>query len=561
MDLMRILSGRLVPLATVVGLIVFTYLRALNGPFLLDDFSSVMPAKIDVFKFSELWRVSLGDGSGLFGRAIPVLTFALNDYFLGGDAYQYKLINLIIHALNFFLVYYFLLLLFSCARQEYKLSSLEIRWLALICAALWALHPMQMSTVMYVVQRMAMLSTTFCLCALIVYLKYRSSIRTKKGVMLWIVSVSLLTLFACLSKENGALTIMYIALLEVLFFPQAIDVVRKKIKTVDRRLLLLVITVVISSVVFTLSKMMSGYSLRDFDLVDRLLTQPVVLVFYLRNMIFPNLNEMSIYQDGYIAISEANVSVVVSVAILAIMLAIAVSLKRRMSYVSFGIGLFFLSHLLESTVLPLELVFEHRNYLSILGVCIAVVLPAWAVLKRYSRRPVVVVAMAVLPILMMAQVTYVRSVEWSSKEALVAAALENKPNSLRARMGKTEQLAAEGRLEELLAHLDASIESHPNHSLFNIQKVMFTGALGRQDAAAFNRAVYSLSQLPLRTTDLIGLNELYRFRSDGRFSWPSMQGVADMFAAAVSNENTRIRPASKAILNHAYTTIVSDLEL
>jgi len=242
----------------------------------------------------------------------------------------------------------------------------------------------------------------------------------------------------------------------------------------------------------------------------------VVLVFYLRNMIFPNLNEMSIYQDGYMPISEANVSVVVSVVILAIMLAIAFSLKRRMSYVSFGIGLFFLSHLLESTVLPLELVFEHRNYLSILG---------------------------------------------SSKEALVAAALENKPNSLRARMGKTEQLAAEGRLEELLAHLDASIESHPNHSLFNIQKVMFTGALGRQDAAAFNRAVYSLSQLPLRTTDLIGLNELYRFRSDGRFNWPSMQGVADMFAAAVSNENTRIRPASKAILNHAYTSIVSDLEL
>ena len=128
-------------------------------------------------------------------------------------------------------------------------------------------------------------------------------------------------------------------------------------------------------------------------------------------------------------------------------------------------------------------------------------------------------------------------------------------------MELTEKLAGQGKLEELLVHLDAAIDSHPEHSVFSIQKVMFSGALGRPNAIAFQQTVDRLATAPVRTTDLIGLNELYKFKSAGRFDWPSTEQVAEMYAAAASNSNMKIRPVSQAGFDRAYSNIVSELEL
>jgi len=166
-----------------------------------------------------------------------------------------------------------------------------------------------------------------------------------------------------------------------------------------------------------------------------------------------------------------------------------------------------------------------------------------------------------VPVMVLTHQTYIRSIEWGSKEALLRAALENKPNSVRVKMEVTEKLAGQGKLEDLLVHLENAIKSHPQHSVFSVQKVMFSGALGRPNTIAFHKAVDRLATAPLRTTDLIGLNELYKFRSAGRFDWPSAEQVVEMFTAAASNSNMKIRPASKAWLDRTYSQIVSELEL
>gem|GEM_PF-4294607 len=98
-------------------------------------------------------------------------------------------------------------------------NETTIRLLPFFCAAVWALHPMQLSTVMYVVQRMTMLSAMFTLLAIIVYLRYRSSQMTIMQRSYWLASIAVLTLLSFLSKENGILTLVYIALIELFIVP------------------------------------------------------------------------------------------------------------------------------------------------------------------------------------------------------------------------------------------------------------------------------------------------------------------------------------------------------
>jgi len=548
----------------VCALLLSTYFHALYGPWLFDDFTSVLPIKAGLGSLSELWQVVLANDSGLFGRSLPLLSFAANFYFGGEAPFNFKLTNLLLHTLNFFLVYFICRYLFlHISESGKKLSSTEVRCLALFCSLIWVLHPMHMSTVMYVVQRMAMMSATFSLGAMLVYLMYRTTVNTMPSKVLWMTTIVFLIFVSCVCKENGALTVLYIALLEVLLFPAAI--LRFGSYLGRRKVLLLFVGFACSSFFLAIfvvrdASLMTGYELRDFGLVERLLTQPVVILFYLKNTFLPNVDQLSLYHDGYVAITSINQQFILSVLVISGLLALALFARKAMPLVSFGIGFFFISHLLESTIFPLELVFEHRNYLAILGLLMAVVAAGWMVCRSYLKKTTILLLLVSVPILLLAQKTYIRSIEWSSEETLLSAALRNKPKSVRARMGITKKLASAGKLEDVLIHLESSIESHPRNALFSIQKVMFTGALGREDPLALQQAIERLATLPLRTTDLMGLNDLYKFRSADRFRWPSMEGIADMFAAAAANQNSKIRPASREGLDRVYLLILSELE-
>ena len=536
------------------------YFQALYGPWLFDDFTSVWPTKSE--SFGEVWQVAFENDSGLFGRSLPVVSFAVNFYFGGDSPFYFKLTNLFLHCLNFFLVYSFCRIFFQhLSRKCNEISPTDVKYLSLFCSLIWVLHPMHMSTVMYVVQRMAMMSAMFTLIALIVYLRYRTELHTLRARVLWFASISLLILFSCMCKENGALTVFYILLLEVLLFPRALGHCFTSIGKRNVWLLISVFSCV--ALFFSISlvrkaSLMTGYELRDFGLVERLLTQPQVILFYLKNILLPNLDQLSLFHDGYVAQHTVNTRFFMSLSLIICLLILAFLVRKRFPVVSFGIGLFFLSHLLESTIFPLELVFEHRNYLGLLGVLLAVIFGFWIACRLYLSMKIGAVLL-IIPLLGFAQQTYFRSIEWSSKQALLSAALENQPDSIRAKMGVTETLAGEGKLEELLVHLELCIKSHPKNTLFSIQKVMFTGALGRKDELALQQAIERLSDLPLRTTDLIGLNELYKFRVAGRFQWPSLKGVADMFGAASENKNIRIRPDVKIGLDRVYSQIVADV--
>jgi len=534
-------------------MVVGVYLNALTGPFILDDITSVVPARIDIFSFSELWQITFGNNSGPLGRPVTILTFAINNYF-GGDApYTYKIVNLAIHCLNFLLIYWFTSLLLSSlisAKTDYSKSEITI--LSLCCSAIWALHPMQVSTVMYVVQRMAMLSTMFSLCTLIVYLKYRKSNLNPVQRIAWTSSLALLILISSFSKENGILTILYLGLLELLLVAKSANWLAcflKKYKYIVGA----TFVVATAAILYIVSYKLVGYTVREHSLLERAITQPEVLVFYLSNIVFPDIDAMSVFHDGYPVRTEINFVVTFSLLLLISLFVLMLYSKKRDSAVCFGIGLFFLSHVLESTILPLEHIFEHRNYLAIHGIFLAIFVGTFNITKKFDiNRNFLAVAFSLILILYTPQ-TYFRSIEWSSTPALLSAGQQNKPDSIRAKTNVSFHLRAENKLSELRSHLDFSAEQHPNQALFSIHRLMFSNVA---DDSLIEDAVTQLSTNPIRASDVIALRDLYTFKLNSDVDWPTFTHIEKLYAVATRNKDKKVKTRTIAIFFGYYSDIL-----
>jgi tetratricopeptide (TPR) repeat protein len=81
---------------------------------------------------------------------------------------------------------------------------------------------------------------------------------------------------------------------------------------------------------------------------------------------------------------------------------------------AFGIGLFFIGHLLESSVLPLDLMYEHRQYLPSIGLLLA----SASVCMPLCTRRWVVIAVLVPTLALLSAMTWTRAQTWSSEKNL-----------------------------------------------------------------------------------------------------------------------------------------------
>ena len=172
-------------LAVLVGLVGLVYWPGLSGPWLFDDFSNIRGntfLRVTALDWQSLRSAAGSAAAGPLGRPIAYLSFAL-DHYLHGDAspYAYKLTNLVIHGLNALLVAALLCAVFGRLAARQVLPVRLAAPAALALTALWALHPIQISSVLYVVQRMTSLSATFGLAALLCWLRARAHIFVGAG--------------------------------------------------------------------------------------------------------------------------------------------------------------------------------------------------------------------------------------------------------------------------------------------------------------------------------------------------------------------------------------------
>lgn len=362
--------------------VLLLYYPGRNAGYLLDDFNILeqLGTYGGVNSIGSLKVFLQSGGGGPLGRPISLLTFVANAQTWPADPFYFVITNIFVHALNAVLVFFFVVTLLRSIGGV-KGNNQQIFFIAGFAAIFWALHPFHTSTVLYIVQRMTLLSAFFSLACFISYLLYRSLFLTRKTMALVsLASSALFSVLAVLSKENAILIPLQIMLLELLLrikneeHPKIIrGIYWGVLVPAGLVVLLYMLKVGVNSVVLTIEQGHTPHYGREFTMCERLLTQGRVLWGYLYDLLLPKMQSAGVFHDRY-SISKGlfePITTLLGWAAHGLVIAFSVVKFKRYSLICFGILWFYLGHLLESTIIMLELKFEHRNYLPSIGLAIS----------------------------------------------------------------------------------------------------------------------------------------------------------------------------------------------
>ena len=450
-------------------LIVLVYSNTFNAAWHLDDFTNILDntnvhvSKLSMDSLSRSVRAPFTDPanpkpglSGLY-RPVAMLTFAFNWYLGGREVFGYHLVNISIHCLTSCLLYFTILSLLRTPNLRDRFQGNE-HFIALLATALWALHPVQTQAVTYIVQRMASLAALFYLAGIYLFLKGRSARAPGRRYLLF-GSCLLCYLLAMGTKRNTVTLPAAWLLIEIVFYMAPGFLKRTKIKLIGA-------AVVIGLVLFyglllfywqenPLSTIAAGYQHRPFTLTERLLTEFRVMVFYLSQLFYPVPQQFSIVHDFALSKSLLNPwTTMGALLIICTLISGAFYCLRRNALWSFSILFFFLGHSVESTIFPLELVFEHRNYLPSLFLF----LPVAAGMKylidtyRHKNRMLYFILVCSVPILVagLGLGAYIRNSVWVTEKRLWRDAMQKAPSIARPYQIVALALERENRLDEAL---------------------------------------------------------------------------------------------------------------
>jgi tetratricopeptide (TPR) repeat protein len=441
----------------------------LPGGFLLDDFGSLSGLGM-VRDGSRLAGIYVMEGvTGFPGRPLSYLAFVFQSGSWPDDPQAFKIANIVLHLVNGALVFALV------ARLIALRGRADAAWIGLLAATVWLVHPIQVSTVLYVVQRMTELAALFCLCGFLAYLHGRALAaagRVRVGYVWMTAAVALGTPLAILAKENGALLPAYIAVIE---FTVLAGLARPPRWNLWAAVFLAFPPLALAAYLALAPGWMDGYSIRAFGMSERLYTEAGILWDYLAKIALPRPRAFGIYFDDYpVALAPwSSLSTAAALAGWGAALLGAVAWRRSLPFLSFAVLWFLAGHLLESTVIPLELYFEHRNYLPLLGPAVAI---AWAAKRLwdaasapYVRRAYALLGLAAA--LALGGVTWVEARAWADPVRQVALWARERPESQRAQYALGMQYFFARRYAEASETLERAQAMAPQEAYFALARL------------------------------------------------------------------------------------------
>jgi hypothetical protein len=362
-----LVSQRRKYLFSLAGLFLFLltiYSNSFDGDWHLDDYPNIVYNKniqMESLTWESLKKAIQGPRHAFstFNRPLSFLSFAINYYIGGLNVLGYHVVNFFLHYATAVLAFFILNNLFEITKK--KTTDYDSgHFIAFLSVLFWSIHPLHVSSVTYIVQRMTILAAMFYLMAIYFYIKAR--IQKRKSVRYALFVSSAMASFSALAcKENAAMIPVTIFLIEWLVF--------NGIKKSHCVVALVAVTVGVG--LFFASPdfikkwtHLNGYVDRPFTLKERLLTEPRVIFFYLSLLFLPSNERFALLHD--FNPSKGLMVPWTTWASLCLLVVIGLCLLKfykRYSMMSFCILFFFINHVMEGTIIPLELVFEHRNYL------------------------------------------------------------------------------------------------------------------------------------------------------------------------------------------------------
>lgn len=436
------------------------YSSSLKGPFLLDDGRNI--EKNSNIRMTRLTWNNLNQiaHSGLLpNRPLAYISFALNYYLHRYNVVGYRLINILIHLVSGILLYLVVknTMVLPVVTSRYG----HFMWIPYVAACVWLIHPLHSQSVTYIVQRMTSMAAMFYMLSMWLYIKARQSDRTIFQMVLF-AGCGISGILALGTKETSATLPVFIFLYEWFFFQ---DLSPGWLK---RRIILIVgVGVLFCSVVFLytdgqpLAKIMATYKTRDFTLLQRVLSESRVVILYLGLIFYPHPDLLNLDYDFPLSYSIIDPpTTLLAFAIIIGMLTLAFWLAPKDRLVSYCLFWFLGNLVIESTVVGLELVFEHRTYLPSMLIVVMTIL----LVNRYLR-PNLLKVVAVISLIMVLSVwTYERNSVWNSDVTLWQDVVKKSPQKARPHNNLGNALRRQGKLSEAIYHFKEALRIDPNYA-------------------------------------------------------------------------------------------------
>lgn len=557
------------------------YWPGLQGTFLFDDYPNIVDNKAvqpQDTTWPSLLAAALSSPSSELKRPLASLSFAFNYLGSGLDPYWMKLTNLVIHLINGFLAYLLIRFLVleilgsSIAKTNFvghDDSKEKADLIAATTASSWMVLPINVTGVLYIVQRMESAANIFVLMGLILYISFRSKmirgISPNKNFFYCATSLALCTIAGLLFKETAIMLPLYALICESIIyqFHRGTRLDGKWI--IDKRIVWTFIIILLVPLAFGSTWLIphvlrpEAWETRDFTLRTRLLSEARIVIDYALWTVFPTPGALSFYHDNFKTSQGlfSPPSTLFCILLLISVFILLIPAWRRAPAVSLGISLFLASQLLTGTVLPLELIYEHRNYFASLGLMLAIVYTLtisgpYAITQisgKSSRFPRMACGTLLFGLMLVwSGQTAMTAYSWGSPLRLAQALATRNPNSPRAlyELGRTYIIYSQyDKNSPFIKAAFSTLEKAgalPGSSILPEQALIFTSARMQlaQKAAWWNDLIVKLKRHPATVQDESSLASLSQCAHEGRCVL-SKDRMMEAFGAALSHPNPSAR--------------------
>ncbi|WP_139349893.1 tetratricopeptide repeat protein [Thioalkalivibrio denitrificans] len=449
-------------------LITTLYALALPGYWLFDDWPNLVGLNQVDGVLSSLRFITSGE-AGPLGRPLALATFALQAEAWDDHPEAMLRVNFAIHFLAVVAVFF---LAAGLSRIRLPDDARKAWWIGAAVALVWGFAPFLATTHLMIIQRMTSLSGLFLFAGLAMFV-WAHMIRGQRLRHLTLVAgLGLGTLLATLSKESGALLPLLALVVLLLWIPREMWLKEPMGRWLIALLVLLPSVLLglylANGFVETLYRGDYG-ARREFTPWERLLTQPVIVMDYLKNLLFPRAIAATPFMDQ-IPHSEGWLkppATLLAWMFWGALAALAIALRKPALWLLFGLSFFLVGHVLESTHIGLELYFAHRNYVPAFGVFFGLVFFAMTVSPPHFRlASTVVFAYILLTGLVLFQVTSY----WNDEPRTAELWVDYNPHTVRGAQLLAWQYQSMGRFVAARQTLERAADAQPRIALLQIQR-------------------------------------------------------------------------------------------
>lgn len=413
----------------LIGAVLVLYYQTLQSPFLFDDYDNILKnsnIKIDSLNLESVGHV-LRANQPTSNRNLAYLTFALNYYWGQDNPASYHVVNIVIHLACGVLVglLFYQILTTGWLKDIYHKHTLLIAWTG---ALIWATHPIQINAVNYIVQRMTSLSVLFSLITMILWMVGRRKLVRRniyQAILLWC-TATCFWLVALHCKQIAVIVPLLIMGIE--FF-----LVNRGKLAFDPMWVVVSVACFAVLILFymdfrPIDTIMNGYHGRDFTLQERLLTELRVLWFYVKLFYVPLVDNYSFLHSFSISKNVLTpCTTLVSFVSWILIVFFSFRFRRRWPVFAFVVFWYLSAHLIESTIIPLEIIYEHRMYLPSIALAFGTVIAIYeSLVINFKSKKIFIVSICMI-IVVICSATFTRNMDYKTDISLYLSEYKKNP--------------------------------------------------------------------------------------------------------------------------------------